>query len=87
MQLSPSSNPALVRTSTMHPSPTVSHTAIPVTQQFNPYAVGNAKAMLKLDGDLGTMTRTGLTRNGTLADAWSNFDVVRLVALSPPRSK
>lgn len=50
-------NPPLIRTSTLQNSPPTPHSAPP--QAFNPYAsmYGNAKAMLKIDGELNTMTQ------------------------------
>ncbi|KAI9044092.1 transcriptional regulator medA [Aspergillus affinis] len=45
------SNPTLIRTSTLQHS-----ASIPQTQSFNPYAMYPSKAILKLNGDLDTMT-------------------------------
>ncbi|KAL6235223.1 hypothetical protein BDW75DRAFT_146036 [Aspergillus navahoensis] len=45
------SNPTLIRTSTLQQS-----TGVPQTQSFNPYAMYPSKAVLKLNGDLNTMT-------------------------------
>ncbi|KAL4992219.1 hypothetical protein BDW68DRAFT_184288 [Aspergillus falconensis] len=45
------SNPTLIRTSTLQQSTGVVH-----TQSFNPYAMYPSKAVLKLNGDLNTMT-------------------------------
>ena len=59
IQPSPSNphNPPLIRTSTLQNSPPTPHSAPP--QTFNPYAIypSNAKAMLKIDGELNTMTQ------------------------------
>lgn len=51
-----SSNPPLVRTTVLHGSPTSASLA---TTSFNPYAIypSNAKAILKLDGDLDNMAK------------------------------
>ena len=51
-------NPTLIRTSTLQQSPVTPHSA-PPQQAFNPYALysSNAKAMLKLDGELNSMTQ------------------------------
>ncbi|KAL4741507.1 hypothetical protein BDV11DRAFT_63014 [Aspergillus similis] len=45
------SNPTLIRTSTLQQS-----TGVVQTQSFNPYAMYPSKAVLKLNGDLNTMT-------------------------------
>lgn len=54
---STSHNPPFIRTSTLQHSPVTPHSAPP--QTFNPYAIypSNAKALLKLDGELNTMTQ------------------------------
>lgn len=46
-----SSNPTLIRTSTLQQASTLTH-----VQAFNPYAIYPSKAVLKLHGDLDTMT-------------------------------
>jgi len=54
---SPTTNPPLIRTSTLQQSPTTPATTISATQPFNPYATypPNSKAVLKIEGDLSTM--------------------------------
>jgi hypothetical protein len=51
--------PQLIRTSTIHQSPSTPGTATPVTHNFNPYAMypSNSKAQLKIEGDLSTMSQ------------------------------
>lgn len=50
-------NPPLIRTSTLHPSPTAPTPAVPGVQPFNPYAIyPNSKAVLKIEGDLESMS-------------------------------
>lgn len=53
-----SNNPPLIRTSTLQQSPPTPGIGSSATTTFNPYAMypANAKAMLKIDGDLNTMT-------------------------------
>lgn len=56
---SPSTNPPLIRTSTIQQSPTTTPGATAsVTHSFNPYAMypSNTKAVLKIDGDLNSMS-------------------------------
>lgn len=52
-------NPQLIRTSTIHQSPTTPQAATPPTHNFNPYAMypSNSKAQLKIEGDLSTMSQ------------------------------
>ncbi|CAK4033931.1 Hypothetical predicted protein [Lecanosticta acicola] len=54
----PGSAPPLIRTSTLQQSPTTPGARMPAASPFNPYTVypSNAKAMLKIDGDLNTMS-------------------------------
>ena len=51
--------PQLIRTSTIHQSPTTASVAAPPTHNFNPYAMypSGSKAQLKVDGDLSTMSQ------------------------------
>ena len=51
-------NPPLIRTSTLQQSPTTPGPVTSTTQSFNPYAMypSNSKAILKIDGDLNTMS-------------------------------
>ena len=56
---SPSTNPPLIRTSTLQQSPTTTPGPVTsVTQSFNPYAMypSNTKAALKIEGELNTMS-------------------------------
>ncbi|KAK3721740.1 hypothetical protein LTR37_002905 [Vermiconidia calcicola] len=55
---SPVNNPPLIRTSTLAQSPTTPGTTGSTIQTFNPYTMpsANSKAILKIDGDLNTMT-------------------------------
>ncbi len=54
---SPSTNPPLIRTSTLQQSPTTPGVPPSATQAFNPYAhyPANAKAVLKIEGELNSM--------------------------------